>query len=153
MLTEICKEIRNWFSEREDRMVGKFRIETGVLVPPVSLLEGQYFRIIGSVFNDGVHQYGTEGDILKDEPEFDGAVWLMRCPKDFLDLVAEIEAWQEKNGAVDSANMSPFSSESFGIYSYSKGSSGSSASGAGATAVTWQTQFKSRLNKYRKLVE
>lgn len=153
MLTEICKEIRNWFSFREDRMVGKFHIESGVLTPLVSMLDGQYYRIIGSVFNDGVHKYGDENDVLTDEPEFDGAVWLMRCPKDFLDLVAEIEAWQEKNGAVDSSNMSPFSSESFGIYSYSKGSSGSSASGAGATAVTWQTQFKSRLNKYRKLVE
>ena len=153
MLTEICKEIRNWFSFREDRMVGKFHIESGVLTPPVSLLDGQYYRIIGSVFNDGVHKYGDESDILTDEPEFDGAVWLMRCPKDFLDLVAEIEAWQEKNGAVNSKNMSPYSSESFGIYSYSKGSSGSSASGAGATAVTWQTQFKNRLNKYRKLVE
>lgn len=146
MLTEICKEIRNWFSEREDRIVGKFRIETGVLVPPVSLLEGQYFRIIGSVFNDGVHQYGAEGDVLKDEPEFDGAVWIMKVPQEVIDLADDIKKWNDKNGDVESTNMSPFSSESFGIYSYSKGSSGSDSA-----TVTWQNQFKKRLNNWRKV--
>lgn len=150
MLTEICKELRNYFSKREDKNIGKFRIESGVLAPPVSLLDGQYYRIIGSVFNDGVHKFGDENDILTDEPEFDGAVWAMRIPKAVIDLASEIEEWNTKNGAVDSANMSPYSSESFGIYSYSKGGSGSSASGAGATAVTWQAQFKSRLNYWRK---
>lgn len=147
MLTEICKEIRNWFSEREDRIVGKFRIETGVLVPPVSLLEGQYFRIIGSVFNDGVHQYGAEGDVLKDEPEFDGAVWIMKVPQEVIDLADDIKRWNDKNGDVESTNMSPFSSESFGIYSYSKGSNGSD----GGATVTWQNQFKNRLNNWRKV--
>lgn len=147
MLTEICKEIRNWFSEREDRMVGKFRIETGVLVPPVSLLEGQYFRIIGSVFNDGVHQYGAEGDVLKDEPEFDGAVWIMKVPQEVIDLADDIKRWNDKNGDVESTNMSPFSSEAFGIYSYSKGSNGSD----GGATVTWQNQFKNRLNNWRKV--
>lgn len=147
MLTEICKEIRNWFSEREDRIVGKFRIETGVLVPPVSLLEGQYFRIIGSVFNDGVHQYGAEGDVLKDEPEFDGAVWIMKVPQEVIDLADDIKKWNEKNGDVESTNMSPFSSESFGIYSYSKGSNSSD----GSATVTWQNQFKKRLNNWRKV--
>lgn len=154
MLTELCKELKNWFEQPKDRHIGKFRIESGVLVPSVSLLDGQYYRIIGSVFNDGVHQFRdplNSDDLLTDEPEFDGAVWRMRVPKAVLDLAKEIADWQEKNGALDSANMSPFSSESFGIYSYSKGSSGSSTTGAGATAVTWQAQFASRLNHWRKI--
>jgi hypothetical protein len=44
--------------------------------------------------------------------------------------------------------MSPFTSESFGGYSYSKGG-GSDASGKGQN--TWQGAFKARLNAYRRM--
>ena len=72
----------------------------------------------------------------------------MGVSRDFEELCNDISAWREKNEAADSANMSPFSSESFGGYSYSKGSSGSSGGGSG---VTWQDQFRARLNTYRRI--
>ena len=76
---------------------------------------------------------------------FDGSVWPMAVPSAVLALEAEIRAWQEKNG---DAAASPFTSESFGGYSYLKGSSGSASANG---AVTWQTTFKSRMNQWRKI--
>ena len=148
MLTELCHELNNWFDRK--RFVGEFTVSGGQITSndgdDLGLLEGQYFRIIGSVFNDGVHVYPAAD--LSDE-SFDGAVWTMAVPSDFIRLANEIEAWQAKYGAIDSQAMSPYTSESFGGYSYSK-SSGSSSSGA-SSVNTWQSTFASRLNKYRKI--
>ena len=148
MLTEICAEIRNYFSLEKDRIYGNFAVVNGAITPPVSLQDGQFYRIIGSVFNDGVHK---KGDQLINEEQFSGSVWKMRVPIALLDLAEEIAAWQAENGNVQSANMSPYVSESFGGYSYSKGSGNSTGSGAGSSAVTWQTMFAKRLNIYRKI--
>lgn len=143
MLTEICAEIKNYFSSCSDKYYGKFKVENGTLAPPLLMQNGQYYRIIGSVFNDGVHK---QGDELIDESGFSGSVWLMRVPKDLEDLADQITEWCTKNEAIDSPAMSPFNSESFGGYSYSK-DGGNSATNAG----TWQGVFASKLNKYRKI--
>jgi hypothetical protein len=86
---------------------------------------------------------------LKDEA-FHGAIWIMSPTADFLALVDEISAWQAKNGGVDSNNMSPFTSESFGGYSYSKASGGSAESG-GSSVPTWQSTYAARLKNYRRI--
>lgn len=146
MLTKICAELRNWFLKK--RYFGSFEIQDGVLTyedGEIDVKEGQYYRIIGSVFNDGVYLRGSE--TLIDEA-FDGAVWTMAVPKDLISLAAKIEAWESKYGGVDSANMSPFNSESFKGYSYSKSGGGSSdGSGTG----TWQKAFAKELNPWRKI--
>ena len=144
MLTELCQELHNWF-ERE-RHIGTFTIEAGVLTG-LDLLNGQYYRIIGSVFNDGVHKYGDATDVLTDET-FEGAVWALGIPKAVIDLAAEIAAWRAKYESADSAAMSPFNSESFGGYSYAKSGAGvTSSSGAGG----WVGVFASQLNRWRKI--
>lgn len=138
MLTDICAEIKNYFIRPdEDVYTGQFTIEDGSIDLPF-LLEGQYFRVVGSVLNDGVWQYPTSQ--LADEV-FDGAVWAMRVPPSLIALAAEIEQWQTDNAA---ALASPYQSESFGGYTYSKSSGGSSAFG-------WKDQFATRLNPYRRL--
>lgn len=139
MLTELCGVLRNWFET--DRISGTYTVENGSIALPF-LQEGQFFRIVGSVFNDGVHQYPDYG--MADET-FDGSIWPMSVPPALLCLGEEIKAWQEKNGDIAA---SPYTSESFGGYSYSKTTSGS-ATGAGM--VTWQSVFKSRLNQWRKI--
>lgn len=146
MLTVICKYINNWFTYDEDKHIGTYSIEGGVINPPLTIENGRYYRIIGSKFNDGVYKYGV--DVLDDESSFDGAIWLMSVPKDFIELAGKIKAWNDVNGAVDSSNMSPFSSEHFDIYSYTMG--GGSSSGGGAS-VTWQSQFAKELSRYRKI--
>lgn len=106
------------------------------------LRAGQYFRIVGSVLNDGVYQYGDCA--LRDET-FEGAVWAMAVPSEFLRLEEEIKAWRTQ---YENAANSPFQSESFAGYSYTK----SSANGNSGGSVTgWQGVFASRLNKWRKL--
>lgn len=151
MLTEICAYLKNYFCFKGDRIIGDFSVVDGAVVPSFSISDGQYYRIVGSVFNDGVHKFGDAEDTLKDEGEFHGAVWLMRVPQDVIDLAQDIKNWQDKYGGIDGANMSPYSSESFGGYSYTK-ASGSSTSSASSTAVTtWKDVFASRLAPYRRI--
>lgn len=146
MLTELCAEIRNYFLRdyRKDIHAGTFTISNGSIEPLSFLQTGQYFRIVGSVFNDGVHQYGGENDPLTDEV-FSGAVWAMAVPPAVIALSEEIDDWVEANKSVID---SPYQSESFGGYSYSKGSSYANDS---SSAFGWRNQFASRLSPYRRI--
>ena len=138
MLTEICAELRNYFEVPNGRHFGKFTISGGSIAPLDFLQDGQYFRIIGSVFNDGVHQYPASD--LTDEV-FHGAVWAMSLPPDLIALSAEIEEYNKS----DAVKSSPFTAESFGGYSYTK------ATDANGAPIGWQKAFASRLAKWRKL--
>ena len=104
-ISELCQEIRNYFDLEKHN--GHFVIENGNITADF-LRDGQYFRIMGSVFSDGVHKYPA---------------------------------------------MSPFTSESFAGYSYSKGGAGGSGSSGGSGATGWKAAFASRLNAWRKLHE
>lgn len=154
MLTELCQYLKNWFEL--DQMSGEVTITDGTItvvsdslifggrVPTIQT--GQYIHIEGSVFNNGVFQYGE--DQLTDET-FNGTVWLMGVPQAIIDLDAEISAWRQKYESVSSPAMSPFNSESFKGYSYSKGTV---SSGAGAeSALGWQNVFGPRLAPWRKI--
>ena len=141
VLTEICDYLNNYFWVK--KIEGSFTIEDGSITVP-ALKEGQYFRIVGSTFNDGVHKYPATD--LKNET-FNGFIWAMAVPNTIIALTADITEWQAIHGKADSEALSPFNSESFSAYSYSKG--GNSVSGGAAT--TWQDVFAGRLNKYRKL--
>ena len=139
MLENVLTHIKNWFAVK---IYGRtYTIKDSTMELPF-LQNGQYYRICGSVFNDGLHKYG-EGE-LKDET-FTGTVWALAIPKAVVELAAEIEAWQTKNGE---AAQSPFSSESFGGYSYTKATDSSTG-----RSVTWETAFRSRLNPWRKARE
>ena len=150
MLTELCQELRNWFERKQ--LFGTFTIESGqIAVPNGALQDGQYFRIVGSVFNDGVHQYSADSTDLQDEV-FKGAVWTMAIPPTVIDLSDKIDAWEAKYGGVNSTLLSPYDSESFGGYSYSKSSGrGTSGSGGGSSVPTWKSVFADELNRWRKI--
>lgn len=148
MLTEICQYLHNYFDV--SRYYGKFEIVNGEIEAfndeDIGLVNGQFFRIIGSLFNDGVHRFpDTE---LLDET-FDGAIWGMAIPPAVLSLSEEIEAWQTKYGGANSLALSPYQSESFSGYSYSKSSVGDAESGGGFGG--WQSAFAYRLKSWRKL--
>ena len=138
MLEQVLRHLNNWFLVEIHE--GTFTVENGSITLPF-LLTNQYFRIVGSVFNDGLHQYPVAD--LTDET-FTGSVWALAVPKAVTDLSVEIEAWQEKNGE---AVASPYQSESFGGYSYTKRSAGSDS----GTLNGWQDAFRGRLNDWRKL--
>lgn len=139
MLEQVLDFIHNYFIKGTYR--GTFVVTDGELELDF-LQDGQYFKICGSVFNDGVYQYPASG--LTDET-FDGEIWAMAVPPAVVALVAEIGEWVGKYG---DAVSGPYQSESFGGYSYSKLSGGN---GTGNTAYSWQDAFRSRLNHWRKI--
>ena len=141
MLETVLIHLKNWFVVPRGVHEGIYTIKNGSLELPF-LQNGQYYRICGSVFNDGLHIYGV--DDLENET-FAGTVWALAIPKAVVELSEKIDEWQSKNG---DAVASPFSSESFGGYSYTKATD--STTGA---AATWETVFRSQLNPYRKMRE
>lgn len=146
MLNEVCAEIRNYFVYKDDRVFDDFSIVDGEITPTVDI-PSDYIRIVGSRKNDGVYKVSEME--LTDEDEFHGAIWFMNPPADFLETVSEIEAWMEKNGDVDSSAMSPFNSESFGGYSYSKGTS--TTGSGGSAGADWRSVYAPRLSQYRRI--
>ena len=140
MLETVLTHLKNWFVVPRGVHEGIYKIENSSLELPF-LQDGQYYRICGSVFNDGLHKYGDSADRLQDET-FSGTVWALAIPKAVVELSEKIEEWQKKNG---DAVASPYSSESFGGYSYTKATD--SATGA---VATWETVFRSELNTYRQ---
>ena len=138
MLEEILDHLNNWFVLPDGIHPGRYRVEAGGITLPF-LVSGQYFRISGSVFNDGLYQYPTS--VLLPE-EFDGTIWALVIPQSVQDLAAEIAEWQEKYAETA---VSPYQSESFGGYSYQR------IFTEDARGASWQTAFRSRLNRWRKI--
>lgn len=149
VLSEICAYLRNYFDRGQPKTYGEIVIENGTLSTDCQLKANQYFRIIGSTFNDGVYKNDSNLQLVNET--FNGAVWAMACPPDFISVVSEISEWQTKYGVVDSGAMSPYSSESFfGDYSYSKSNGGTSDTSKDKSG-TWQGVFGARLARWRKI--
>ena len=140
MLSEVCAEVRNYFiKSTSDIHNGKFTIKGGKIAPLDFLQKNQYFRIVGSVFNDGVYK-NTFNLELTDEV-FEGSVWAMSVPPDFIALSDEIDTYNKS----DMAKPSPYTSESFGGYSYSK------ATDKDGVPLDLRNIYASRLNRYRSI--
>ena len=135
-LTNLCAELRNYF-ETEKRF-GTFTISGGSISPSDFLQDGQYFRIVGSVFNDGVHRHPAHN--LTDET-FDGAVWAMAVPPAVVELLQKIQEFE----AATANSPTAYTSESFGGYSYTK------ATDENGLPVGWRSVFRGELNRWRKL--
>jgi hypothetical protein len=153
VISELCAELRNYFlrdytNPEHYIHYGSFVIANGEMQNLPFLQKGQFYRIVGSTFNDGVHKYGAiprsveDYETLTDE-EFEGAIWEMFVPKEVVDLSAEIQDWISKNA--DTIN-SPYQSESFGGYSYTK-----AVAGTGRVSTDWQEHFAAKLNRWRRL--
>lgn len=136
MIGELLHEIRNYFDM--SRHFGTFRIVDGSpILDEIPIQEGQYFRVCGSVFNDGVYKYPATG--MKDE-EWRGAIWLLAIPQEVIDLSNAIDAWNDQYGP-----KGPYTSESFAGYSYTK------ATSKNGGTYTWRDEFSNQLNKWRKI--
>lgn len=138
MLDEVCAYLNNYFEDMQNARVGDFEITGGAIELP-NVKDGQYYRIVGSALNDGIYRYPSYD--LVDETFF-GAVYPMCVPVSLLKLTEEIEAWQSANA---DKLASPYTSESFAGYTYSK------ATSADGTAYSWQTAFAARLKPWRCL--
>jgi hypothetical protein len=119
MPNELCAELRNYFVRETHK--GTFTIKGGKIAPLDFLQNNQYFRIVGSIFNDGVYK-NTDDLNLVDET-FKGAVWSMALPPAFIDLAAKDKAIKAKIDEIVKADTG-FASESYpNGYSYSNPSS------------------------------
>ena len=145
MLTEICAYLKNYFEY--EKYIGNVVVNSGTITvdgKSIALGEGQYFALFRDRFAIGVFK---QGDTLKDRT-FHGAVWLMDVPEAVVKADTWAETWMQKNGGADSENNSAFQSESFGGYSYNKGSNSNGKAGA---SIFDNAQFAAMLSPYRKI--
>jgi len=143
MLTEICAYLHNYFDY--ERHSGEISIVSGEIFcngEKITLEEGQYFALFRSRIPLGVF------NVVPADKNFVGSVWLMDVPKAILDADTWAKEWMVKNGGATSEANSVFQSESFGGYSYNKGTN---TSGKGGMSVFDNAQFARMLNPYRKL--
>lgn len=137
-LEQVLNQLHNWFVIGIYN--GKYSIEDcGITLP--FLRDGQYFRIIGSLFNDGLHRYGPDMEALQDET-FDGTIWAMAVPREVVKLSEEMAEWEAKNGE---KAIGIYQSESKADYSYSKFTNGN-----GGPITVWDA-FRAQLKSYQKL--
>lgn len=136
MLEEILSYVNNWFPVKNGIYRDKFEIVNGSIVLPF-LQNGQYFRIVGSIFNDGLYNYPPAEMV---DETFEGEVWALAVPPSVIALASEIEEWCNNNPE------SRFMSESFNGYSYTV-----AANPASGAPMSWQEVFRPKLNRYRRL--
>lgn len=150
MLQEVLEHIHNRFIQRS--FSGKYSITGGVISPMPALKDGQRFWIFGSALNDGLYTWhenlitdddDTAVEGFADE-DFDGVICAAAIPKRLLALSADILGWVAQYGTVMN---SPYTSESFGGYSYTRGAKGGGQGGAAG----WPEIFADRLKTWRKL--
>ena len=143
MLEKILRHLNNWFV---------YEVHKGIFTVTGNgdfdfLQAGQYYRIVGSVFNDGLHRYMYDDEDIRQET-FSGEIWSLAIPKAVIELAERISELQEKYGQ---AYDSPYDSENvIGVYSYSK-SSGSTIADSLDKRNWWQRQYASELNAWRKI--
>ena len=169
MLTEICQYLHNYFDyerfigeimivARQDGLYPSDELTPGDEVLPsadvpakvycngveIEISDGQYFALFRQRIPLGVFQLSE----LTENKTFAGSVWLMDVPKAIKSADTWAETWKAKNMAADSMSNSGFQSESFGGYSYNKGTNQSGKAGA---SIFDNAQFAAMLAPYRKL--
>ncbi len=147
MMDRICQFINNDFADPGEALRGLFTVAGGSIDLPAAA-PGQYVRVIGSRFNDGIYQTPLSG--LTDET-FEGEIRLMRVPRAVRDLAQEIAAWDARYGE---AGLSPYAEESFNGYHYKKAQQTRRVGSQSVTqtdAPTWQRVFAERLRRWRRI--
>ncbi len=149
-LYDICLELHNFWdvSRHFDTFtISDGEIDLSELVAKNEIKPGQYYRVVGSIFNDGIYQFGV--DDLRQDETFYGGVWLLAIPHDIVLLVEKINAWKDAHSDDLAKLDGPYQSESFNGYSYSLRSA--LADGSVGADDAWKKQFRSALNQWRKI--
>lgn len=137
MLYEILKHIRNFFADNDKAIIGYFEIVSGSIDLPFDA--GQLYIVEGSAHNDyTVFKYGES---THTDEAFNGTITPICPPNSLIDLCSDIEAWCAENKNKKSA----YTSESFGGYSYTKGTT------ASGRPLGWQEVYADRLSIWRKV--
>lgn len=162
-LEKVLSHIHNWFPVGSEQ-VSDCEISNGSLPASVSgaMLDGQWYRIQGSILNDGLHRHqpsypqGQSSDLV--DETFSGTITLLAIPKALLGIAEEIQTWIDDRKAAraylsQTASKGAYQSESFGGYTYAiRGDLASnSASGGSGGLSGWQAEFAGDLSPWRKM--
>lgn len=139
MLEAVLNSLHNWFIIPGAARCGTFEVASGTLDADFLQID-QYYRVEGSVFNDGLHQH--PGSDMQDE-EFTGVVYPMAVPRAVIELANEIKAWCESNPETDKI------SESFDGYSYTRVGNGQNSSAVSVSR--WEAAFAGRMRPWKKV--
>ena len=144
-MERILKYLNNYFYSFGKR--GEFEANRNVLNVKDGFYLGQYIKVCGSNFNDGVYRIvGTEDsgiclDRALNKETFNGVIFGLKVPKNLQELNFKIESYIESN------SNNNFVSESFGDYSYTR------TTGRNGGLLTWQEAFREELKPYRKMYD
>ena len=148
----ILEYLHNYFYRFKEK--GKFKIEFNNISRidgelKGQYVDGQYIKIVGSAVNDGIYKViATESDelagmaiegCLKDEI-FEGYICSLSIPKPVVELNTKVQEYLSKQ------EPSNIVSESFGGYSYTKGT-------INGKVLGWQDVFYSDLRPYRRMTD
>lgn len=137
-IAAVMRRVRNYF-ERGYRK-GTFSITGNVLSPAV---DAPMIAIQGSSYHDGV--YASVNGIMQGTPNarpdeiFEGTVWMLYPPDDFLALCEQISKYDDKNP------VGALHSEKFGDYQYQRGTDGRGG------VVDWRQAYMQELAPFRKM--
>lgn len=143
ILTMVMRSLPRYWEKSSES--GTFTIESKILTGFTEIyLVGSYIAVTGSILNNGVYLVSDDKITLAGSinETFQGEIYQLAPPRDFLELVAEIETEinQTKNSTWDKRLIS----QSF------DGLSQTLATGAnGSLPATWKEMFASRLVPYR----
>ena len=141
-LDDYCADLKNYFIADFDKDIhlGEYTIDNNSI--NVDFIEtNQYFRIVGSKFNDGVYKLDNKLSLV--DETFNGAIWTMSVPPQFLAAVSEAGAY-----LLAHPNAMALESESFGGYTYRRSMYGSTSFGGFGYLPT---TIANKLNRYRRI--
>lgn len=135
---DLMRETRNFFPAAA--MDGTWTLLSGALSPFDGFHVGDWVAVTGSIYNNGVYQLG-EGCVIPGATDetWQGRVWLLAPPADFLSLACEIARWAKHQGENQPVK------ESFGAYSREL------ATDSQGRPLTWQAFFARQLQPWRRM--
>ena len=147
LLLTVMREVNNYFLDIESVEYGSYTIEDNRVALKGDFVVGQYIAIVDSALFDYIYKIidiSPDGYLLEsNEPlngKFEGVIYGLKIPVGFMNLVTEIQANIDKTPQAQSG----YSSEHFGDYSYTL------ATDEHGMPASWQSIFRSQLNRWRK---
>ena len=129
-----------------------FSIEDGVVFPSGRHFAGMWIAITGSVLNNNVYRIkavendayvledGSTDDVpTQNEPPFEGVIFGLAIPSDFMQLAEEVKAYLESPEGKPSAKTSE---TVINLHSWTKGA------GRDGTLLTWSDVFADKLEPF-----
>lgn len=143
----ILKEVNNYFYKTVE--YSKFEIRNNKIKVKGNYFPNQFIKVENSIMNDGIYKIiSFENQEIEIEntidEEFEGAIYGLAIPKDFIELIKEIEEYQK---------MNPISKSNVISESYLNGYSYTMATNSNGQISGWQDVFKSKLDTYRRIYD